>query len=154
MSNDKVDPWWTRKDVERASEAAWFYFKSQDGGNPNAHEALLAAMDALAPRVTEIVDRERRASKVEALREVAAEFYHDYPEVWDLITSRADGEAGGLRRQEATCPACKHAVSDHGGRWCRALRGGAVNRAGRQLICCCEAVDAGEYADELERGDR
>src|SRR5690606_17801829 len=44
---------------------------------------------------------------------------------------------------EPNCPACGHAISRHYGRWCR-VPTDAVNRAGRQLICCCEAVDADE----------
>lgn len=39
------------------------------------------------------------------------------------------------------CPACGHRRAEHVGRWCR-VPTGAVNRAGQQLICCCEAVEA------------
>ncbi len=56
------------------------------------------------------------------------------------MSAVASGDASADYAQPLACPACRHAVSAHVGRWCR-VPTGAVNAAGQALICCCEAVD-------------
>lgn len=44
-------------------------------------------------------------------------------------------------RDDETCPACRHPIAEHVGRWCR-VPTGALTAAGKERICCCEAADS------------
>ena len=43
--------------------------------------------------------------------------------------------------EDETCTYCQHPVARHIGAWCR-MTTGAIDKEGRELICCCAAVSS------------